>query len=162
MNKLNIIIFIFLLISCQKTKCNKFSFADIILEKIPEVGLEYEINSKTRMKIEVVEVVIDSTDYSIIAPFNYQECISLIGILYKIDDFELDVSLYKNESENKIFCSVNGLGLRDERTYQNEEIFLKSLYTIYRLNSINDTIMQIQMQGLEIKNVIIKNKIIKP
>jgi hypothetical protein len=154
MDKYSIILIVFLLLlGCTEKKCNGFYFSDTILESVPKTGNRYDLGFDNTLQVEVTEVVIDSTDYAITTPLNYQECESVIIVSYAIEDYIMTVRLSKIEKENNLFCSISGINLSKDVEFTNEDEFLKSKYLVYRRNDMNDTIMSIQMKGLKIEKI---------
>lgn len=148
-----ILIALFLL-ACQKTKCTKFYFSNIVLKSIPKAGSKYKVGFDNGLQVEVIKIAIDSTEYAITTPFMFQECESVIKIIYKIDDnYEMSVRLSKTEEKSNIFCSISGINLSKHTEFTNEDDFLRSKYHVYRLNNMNDTIMSIKMNGLKIEEI---------
>ena len=147
------LIVLFLLSGCQKKKCNGFYFSDNVIENVPKIGSKFNVNFDNGLQANVAEVIIDSTDYAVATPLNYQECESVIMVIYSIDNYEFTVRVSKKEEETNIFCSISGINLSKYIEFADEEEFLKSKYEVYRLSDMNDTIMSIHMNGLKIKNI---------
>lgn len=148
---------ILLMLMACKHKCKGFSFSPEIINHIPKLGQTYKLNSNDSLKIEVIEVVIDSTKYSIKSPFTYVPCESIIIITYRIGNYTFSVRLSKEENNNTIFTSISGLNLVfKDRKIKSEKQFIDSEFNLIKLdNNSRDTTMIINMKGFNIEKVIL-------
>ncbi len=149
---------LFTIIAC-KHKCKGFSFSSEIINHVPKHGQTYKLNRNDSLEIEVIEVVIDSTKYSIKSPFTYVPCESIIIITYKIGNYTFSIRLSKEENNNTIFTSISGLNLLfKDRKIKSERQFIDSEFNLIKLdNNSRDTTMIINMKGFNIEKVISKD-----